>query len=143
MLIAMDRELLARKLTATDYVHAQRLRVRICRRFAEALAGVDAIATPATGCTAPVLPEDALKSGESNLEVTERIMRFAPAANLTGLPAISVPAGYDPAGLPVGLQLMGRAYDEHLLLRLAAVVERGVERRAPKVHYRLLPEAAP
>jgi Asp-tRNA(Asn)/Glu-tRNA(Gln) amidotransferase A subunit family amidase len=133
---------LARRLTATDYVHAQRLRARICDRVAAALAGVDVIALPATGCTSPALPADALRTGESNLEVMERIMRFAQLANLTGLPAISVPAGYDPAGLPVGLQLLGRAFEEGLLLRLAAVVEAGVERRAPKVHYRLLPEAA-
>jgi Asp-tRNA(Asn)/Glu-tRNA(Gln) amidotransferase A subunit family amidase len=131
---------LARKLTATDYVHAQRLRARICRRVADVLAAVDVIAIPTTGCTAPVLATDALKSGESNLEVMERIMRFCTLANLTGLPAISVPAGYDAAGLPVGLQLMGRAFEEHRLLRLAAVVEQGVERRAPQVHYRLLPE---
>ncbi|MBI5480642.1 MAG: amidase [Deltaproteobacteria bacterium] len=133
---------LARKLTATDYVHAQRLRARICGRVASVLAGVDVIAIPATGCTAPLLPRDALKSGESNLEVMERIMRFSTLANLTGLPAISVPAGYDTTGLPVGLQLLGRAFEEHLLLRLAAVVEQGVERRAPQVHYCLLPEAA-
>jgi Asp-tRNA(Asn)/Glu-tRNA(Gln) amidotransferase A subunit family amidase len=132
---------LARRLTATDYVHAQRLRARICQRAVAALAGVDVIAIPTTGRTSPVLPMDALKSGESNLEVMESIMRFAMFANLTGLPAISVPAGYDPAGLPVGLQLVGRAFEEHLLLRLAAVVEQGVERREPRVHYRLLPEA--
>jgi Asp-tRNA(Asn)/Glu-tRNA(Gln) amidotransferase A subunit family amidase len=132
---------LARRLTAYDYIHAQRLRARIAASFAAALGEVDAIATPATGCTAPLLPPDALKTGESNLEVVERIMRFAPVANLTGLPAISVPAGYDHLGLPVGLQLMGRHFEEHLLLRLAAVVERGVERRAPRVHYSLLPTA--
>jgi hypothetical protein len=53
-------------------------------------------------------------------------------ANLFGLPGISVPCGYDGRGLPVGLQLMGRAWEEALLLRMAAVVERGVERRRPQ-----------
>ena len=129
---------LARRLTAYDYVHAQRHRARLCAHFDRVLESVDAICTPTTGRTAPALPADALASGESNLPVADQIMRFAPAANLTGLPAISVPAGYDAAGLPVGLQLMGRAWSESTLLRMARVVEAGIERRTPKVHRRLL-----
>ena len=129
---------LARRLRNTDYVHAQRHRVRLKAHFAAALDRVDAIITPATGRTAPVLPPSALKTGESNLELTDQIMRFAPAANLTGLPAISFPAGYDGEGLPIGIQAMGRAWGEHLLLRIAAVTERAVVRKAPVVHQRLL-----
>jgi Asp-tRNA(Asn)/Glu-tRNA(Gln) amidotransferase A subunit family amidase len=89
------------------------------------------IVTPTAGCTAPAYPADALPDGESNLPQTVVIMRYAQAANLFGLPAITVPAGYDGAGLPIGLQLMGRAWEEALLLRAAAVVEAGVERRKP------------
>ena len=129
---------LARRLQAFDYVHAQRHRTRLCAHFMRALADVDVIVTPATGRTAPVLPLDALRSGESNLVEVDQIMRFAPAPNLTGLPAISVPAGYDDAGLPVGLQLIGRAWHEHVLLRLAAVAEQHVARQPPKVSYRYL-----
>jgi len=125
---------LARRLKATDYVHAQRLRMRICEHFDRALKDVDVIVTPASGCTAREIAADSLKTGESNLGLTGEIMRFAPAANLTGLPAISVPAGYDSAGMPVGLQVMGRAFEEHTLLRLAAVVEGVVERQRPQVY---------
>ena len=85
-----------------------------------------------------MLPLDALLSGESDLALTDEIMRFAPAANLTGLPALSVPAGYDERGLPIGLQLMGRAWHEHVLLRVAAVAEQHVERQPPAVGYRYL-----
>jgi Asp-tRNA(Asn)/Glu-tRNA(Gln) amidotransferase A subunit family amidase len=133
---------LARGLQAYDYVHAQRHRVRLCRHFERALADVDAIVTPATGRTAPVLPLDALHSGESNLALIDQIMRFAPAANLTGHPAISVPAGYDDQGLPVGLQLIGRSWHEHVLLRIAAVAEQHVTRQPPKVGYRYLEQKA-
>ena len=129
---------LARQLSARDYVHAQRLRQRLCAHFAGAFQTVDMIATPTTGCTAPLIPDSALRTGLSDLELTARIMRYAQPGNLTGLPAISVPAGYDKAGLPVGLQLMGPPWSEDQLLRYARVVERGVERKQPTVFRRLL-----
>ncbi len=129
---------LASRLTAADYVHAQRLRVRLCRYFYEVLELVDAIVTPTAGRTAPEIPGKALKTGESNLTVLEQIMRFAPAANLTGLPAVSMPAGYSAEGLPIGFQAVGRLWEEHKLLRLAAVAETVVARREPKVSFRLL-----
>lgn len=133
---------LARRLGAYDYVHAQRHRARLCEHFTRVMGEVDAIATPSTGCTAPAIPADSLVTGESNLPVTAKIMRFAQPGNLTGLPGISVPAGYDANGLPVGLQLLGRAWEEHRLLRFAAVVESAVERRAPAIHRRLLATGA-
>ncbi len=67
-------------------------------------------------------------------------MRFVFPANLTGLPAISFPAGYDPQGLPVGFQAIGRPWAEHVLLRLAHAAEQVVERRAPQVHFQVLPD---
>lgn len=129
---------LARKLAAFDYLHAQRHRARLCRHFARVLAEVDAIVTPTTGRTAPELPVDALQTGESNLALTEQIMRFAPAANLTGLPAITVPSGYDEQGLPIGLHVIGRAWQENVLLRIAAAAEQQLVRQAPRVHLRYL-----
>ena len=129
---------LASRLTAADYVHAQRLRVRLCRYFYEFLERVDAIVTPTAGRTAPRIPKKALKTGESNLTLLEQIMRFAPAANLTGLPAVSMPAGYSEEGLPIGFQVLGRSWEEHKLLRLAAVAETVVSRREPQVNFRLL-----
>lgn len=129
---------LARRLTGRDYVHAQRLRTRICSYFYDALEDVDAIVTPTTGCTAPPLPDDALATGDSNLTLATRIMLYAQAGNLTGLPAISFPAGYDDAGLPIGFQAMGRPWREDLLLKLAAVAEQSVVRKKPNVFFELL-----
>jgi aspartyl-tRNA(Asn)/glutamyl-tRNA(Gln) amidotransferase subunit A len=65
-------------------------------------------------------------------------MRFSTPPNLTGHPAISIPAGYDSGGLPVGLQAIGRYWHEHTLLRLAHAAERAVKRRVPGIDYRLL-----
>ncbi len=129
---------LARSLTARDYVQAQRLRTRAMAQFNAVLRDVDVIVTPSTGVTAPAIPADALPDGESDLTTVLEIMRFATPANLTGLPAISFPAGYDAQGLPIGLQAIGRAWQENVLLRLARAAERIIERRAPQVHYRLL-----
>ena len=131
---------LARRLKATDYVHAQRHRVKLCAQFDAVMRKVDAVVTPSTGCTAPVIAKKALKTDESNLTLVDRIMRYARPANITGYPAISFPAGYDSRGLPIGFQAMGRSFEEHKLLQIAAVAEGLVERQAPQVHYRMLPE---
>jgi Asp-tRNA(Asn)/Glu-tRNA(Gln) amidotransferase A subunit family amidase len=129
---------LAGRLKASDYVHAQRLRVALCQQFDAVMRRVSGIVSPATGCTAKPIRGKALRTGESYLEQTDTIMRFARPANITGLPAISFPAGYDSDGLPVGFQVMGRAFDEAALLRIAAAAEAICERREPRVHWRLL-----
>lgn len=129
---------LGRALTSYDYVHAQRLRSEISKRFLDVLKKVDVIITPTTGLTAPRIPLDALKTGESNLNLTTKIMQYAQAANLTGIPAITFPAGYDELGMPIGFQAMGRPWQEDLLLRLAASAQVHVERRKPKVFFDVL-----
>ena len=130
---------LQRYLGSDDYVHAQRLRPLFFRRFMAALSKADVILTPATACTAPQLPADALSTGESNLPLMDKLMRFVHAGNFAGLPAISFPAGYDSnSGLPIAMQAMGRPWEEHVLLRVAGAAERRVARRGPLVHHRLL-----
>ena len=129
---------LARRLAATDYVQAQRLRVGFARDFGALYQRIDVLATPATGRTAPLIPPDALATGESNLAVTDQILRFALPANVLGYPAISVPAGYDSQGLPVGFQLMGRPWEDAALFAPARVVEAASPRKRPKVHRSLL-----
>nr|WP_226894951.1 amidase [Luteolibacter marinus] len=129
---------LARHLTSSDYIQAQRVRTRAMAIFRRAFENVDAILTPTTGCTAPRIQSDAMRGGESDLALLSEIMRFVVAGNLTGLPAISFPAGHDPAGLPVGMQAIGRWWDEPVLLRIAAVAEHFAERRKPAIHYSLL-----
>lgn len=126
--------------TARDYIKAQRVRTQMMDHFDAALREVDAIITPTTGLPAPAIPDDALPDGESDLSTLVEIMRFATPANMTGLPAISFPAGYSDAGLPTGMQAIGRAWEEPTLLRLALAAERVVERRAPQIHYPVLGE---
>lgn len=129
---------LSRTFTARDYIRAQQARTRLIRNFGDALAKVDLIITPSAGIAAPAIPPAALKDGDSDLTTLAEIMRFATPANMTGLPAISFPAGYTDAGLPIGMQAMGRAWEEPALLRLALVAEQMVERRRPRVWFDLL-----
>ncbi|KAK9942874.1 hypothetical protein M0R45_008518 [Rubus argutus] len=114
---------LFRSFSASDYVAAQCLRRRIMYHHMEIFKKVDVIVTPTTGMTAPKIPPSALKDGETDMQVTGYLMRFIIAANLLGLPAISIPVGYDKQGLPIGLQLIGRPWGEASMLRLATAVE--------------------
>ena len=123
---ALDTRLnlaLAHTFTSQDYIHAQRIRTQAIAGFQNALRDVDAIVTPATAITAPPIRQDAQPNGESDLTQLSEIMRFAPFSNLTGHPAISFPAGYSEEGLPIGLQAIGRPWEEHVLFRLAYAAE--------------------
>ncbi|MFE8072203.1 amidase [Marinobacteraceae bacterium S3BR75-40.1] len=124
--------------SATDYVQAQRVRTLAIKAFQKALDEVDVMILPTTSCTAPPIRPDAVPHGESDLRTMEKLMRFVTPSNLTGFPAITVPAGYDSEGLPVGVQLIGRAWDEHLLLRLARIIEAAAPRQRPAVFSDLL-----
>ncbi|KAM2605007.1 hypothetical protein TB2_033859 [Malus domestica] len=114
---------LFRSFSASDYIAAQCLRRRIMYHHMEIFKKVDVIVTPTTGMTAPIIPPAALKDGETDMRVTGDLMRFVIAGNLLGLPAISVPVGYDKQGLPIGLQLIGRPWGESSILRLASAIE--------------------
>jgi Asp-tRNA(Asn)/Glu-tRNA(Gln) amidotransferase A subunit family amidase len=129
---------IGRHFRATDLVHALRHRHKLTREYLALMQGVDVIVTPTTACTAPPIPEASLPEGESNLPVVDQLMRFVRVGNLTGFPALAVPAGFDAAGLPVSVQLLGRPWEEHLLLRLGRVIEASVERRVPPVHVSVL-----
>ena len=100
------------------YLRAQRVRTLIANDFKAAFEKVDAILTPAT-------PSPAFAIGERNDDPIGMFLNdvFTVPANLAGLPGISVPAGLSDDGLPLGLQLLGKAFDEETLLRVAGVLE--------------------
>lgn len=137
----LTREMLAivRNTRPSDYVIAQRFRTRAMHSFLSALERVSVIVTPSAATTAPVIPKRSLPDGELNVEQTMRTMQFAAIANFTGLPAITVPAGYDRCGLPIGLQFIGRPWGEGLLFRLAYAADTIVQHKRPTTYYDLLP----
>ena len=84
---------------------------------------VNLILTPSTAITAPRINPRSLTYGETDSEVTSDAMRFVSFANFSGVPAVSVPAGYDDNKLPIGLQFVAKWFDEATLLRMAKVSE--------------------
>jgi aspartyl-tRNA(Asn)/glutamyl-tRNA(Gln) amidotransferase subunit A len=101
------------------YLKAQQVRTLIRRDYEQAFARVDAVAVP----TSPV---PAFELGARTDDPLQMYLAdcFTVGASLAGLPAISVPCGFAPPRLPVGLQLTGRLFDERTILRLAAAYER-------------------
>jgi len=104
---------------ATHYVQAQRYRAVLSDRFNEVLQNADAIVTPTVPFTAPPVgaTEVKLEDGET-LDIITAVMRYNALAPLTGMPALSVPCGFADDGLPVGMQLIGRAFEEATVLRI-------------------------
>jgi aspartyl-tRNA(Asn)/glutamyl-tRNA(Gln) amidotransferase subunit A len=104
---------------ATDYLHALEKRKIVRADFEAAFARVDAILAPTTPFAPPEIGQKTVRIETEEEPIRGALVRMNRPANFTGLPAISVPCGFTRAGLPVGLQLIGRAFDEAGLLRIA------------------------
>ena len=111
-----------------DYVQAQRVRKALTSEFNEALQKYDLIASP-------TMSNPAGRFDETDVMSTARVPSFTGPYNLTGMPAISVPCGFTESGLPIGLQLAGRHFDEPTVIRAAYTYQQHVrlfERRPPE-----------
>ena len=100
------------------YLKAQQVRTLIRRDFERAFADVDVIVTP-------ISPTTAFRLGEKTDDPLQMYLTdvFTIAVNLAGLPAISIPCGYDEAGLPIGLQVIGKPFAEERVLQVAHAYE--------------------
>ncbi len=107
------------------YLRAQKVRQRIAQDFRDAFERVDAILTPATPSASFGLGE---KSGDPVAMYLNDI--FTVTANLAGLPALALPADVDAQGLPLGLQVIGKALDEESVFAVSAELERAANFRA-------------
>jgi aspartyl-tRNA(Asn)/glutamyl-tRNA(Gln) amidotransferase subunit A len=111
------------------YLRAQKVRTLIKRDFEEVFAkGISAILTPATPSAAFGVGE---KGGADPVEMYLNDI-FTVTVNMAGLPGIAVPAGRDAQGLPLGLQLIGKAFDEERLFTLGGVIEEAAGFFSPK-----------
>ena len=113
------------KVSATAYLQAMEVRYSFIEQFhaAMAKANVDALVASTTPIPAPMIGEEATSVCGANHPTRALLLRLNRPANLAGLPAVSVPCGLTPEGLPVGLQLIGSVTDEHLLLQIAKLFE--------------------
>ncbi|MFJ1565738.1 amidase [Streptomyces erythrochromogenes] len=112
-------------MTAGDYLRAQRARTLVRQAWLDMAAGVDVIAAPTVPMTAVDAGQTTMTWGDGTVEsVSDAYVRLSAPANVTGVPALTVPVGLDPQGLPIGMQLMGRPFDEATLLRAGHAYER-------------------
>ncbi len=121
--LALDTRIglvVARHVGRSLYERGQRLRARVAAVVAAALAEVDLLVSPTTGQTAPLIPAAGTLG---DVRQNFALMRATALANVTGQPAISYPVGFDRRGLPIGMQLVARPFEEALLLRVARIGE--------------------
>lgn len=118
----------------TAYVLAQRARAFFTQEFTAALQGADVLVTPTTTVPARPIEEDPAAAPAVSLAMSTELTRFTAPINLTGFPALSVPCGFTRGGLPVGLQIIGKPFDEGTVLRAGHAYEQATEwhtRRPP------------
>ncbi len=111
---------MASLMPAVAYVQAQRLRAAIVEAWRRLWQEIDLLATPTTVVTAARIEE-------ADLSTTLTLLRNTNPFNLSGQPAISLPCGFDRQGLPIGLQLVGRWWDEATVLRAAHAYQRATD----------------
>ena len=118
------------KVVATQYLAGLDLQRRLRAEFDAAFQQVDAIVAPTASISAPPIGQDHAEVDGDELPLRAALLGMNRPANFTGHPAISVPCGFTREGLPIGLQLIGRSFDESTLLRIALVYERAHDWRA-------------
>ncbi|HVN79555.1 MAG TPA: amidase [Terriglobia bacterium] len=110
-------------LPATDYLDAQRLRRVMRQEFETVWKGVNCLFTPTTPTSAPKIGQATLEFNGTEEDTRIATTRLVRAVNALGFPALSIPCGRDTLGLPMGLQIIGPAFQEELILRVGAALE--------------------
>ncbi len=116
---------MGRLVTGPDYLLAEQYRSALMQAYRKVFDGVDVVLGPTTPITAWKRGEWTVQVAGQAESVLAAYWRFTYPYNLTGLPAISVPCGFDRDGLPIGLQIAARPFDEATVLRVAHAYERG------------------
>lgn len=116
-----------RYLLATDYVKSQRARTLLQRNFNEAFKRAEVIVSPTLPALPPLVGEVWVQSGDMREHVVDAFLRFNIPFDLTGFPAISLPCGFSAAGLPIALQIAGRAFEEATILKFAHAYEQSAD----------------
>ena len=112
---------------AISYLEAMRWRGIALEAQLAATAGVDAVIAPVAPVAAPTIAESDVGNKPGAEAVIQNLTRFTRPINYLGLPSLAIPAGFTGSGLPVGLQLTGRPFDEATILRIGAGFQRATD----------------
>jgi len=126
----------SRRLTALAYLRAQQGRCAYTERLIHALEHTSVLAVPTLPVVAPRVDRGKARLGGLAEDLRLALLRLTRPANLAGLPAISLPCGFSSEGMPIGLQLIGKPFDEATVLRVAYAYERATS------WHKLLPSEA-
>ena len=107
-----------------SYLEAVRWRGPALAAYLAEVAGVDAVIAPVAPVAAPTIAESDVGNSPDAEAVIQRLTRFTRPVNYIGLPSLAIPSGFTKSGLPVGMQLIGRSFDEAMLLRIGAAFQR-------------------
>jgi aspartyl-tRNA(Asn)/glutamyl-tRNA(Gln) amidotransferase subunit A len=110
-------------LTATQYLAAQQARRNTIAAYRELWRSFDVLVTPTSPIAAPLIGATTAKLAGKEVPLVRAFLDLTLPFNLTGQPALSVPCGFTRSGLPIGMQLVGRPFDEATLFRAAAAYE--------------------
>ncbi|HWA80363.1 MAG TPA: amidase [Acetobacteraceae bacterium] len=113
-----------RFVTGADYLKAEQFRHVLMNDYARLFETADVVLGPTEPITAPPVGADIVALGPHRESALAATWRLTYPYNLTGLPAITLPCGFDDNGLPIGLQIAGRPFDEATVLRAAAAYEK-------------------
>ncbi|XP_075479339.1 fatty acid amide hydrolase-like isoform X1 [Primulina tabacum] len=123
-----------------EYLNAQRIRNRQLQFHEKIFSMADIIVTPTVGVTAYDIKDDATRTGELDYINGAALVRYQVAGNFLGLPAVTVPVGYDQSSLPIGLQFIGKPWSESLLIHVAYAIQALClsEQKKPEIFYDML-----
>ena len=120
---------------AVSYLEAMRWRGPALSAYLAAVAGTDAVIAPVAPMPAVTIAESDVGNSQNAQAVIQRITRFTRPINYLGLPSLSIPCGFTKPGLPVGMQIIGRSFDEAMLVRIGAAFQRATDfhQKVPKL----------
>jgi aspartyl-tRNA(Asn)/glutamyl-tRNA(Gln) amidotransferase subunit A len=115
---------------AVSYLEAMRWRGPALSAYLAAVAGTDAVLVPVAPVPAPTIAESDVGNSPGAEAVIQRLTKFTRPVNYLGLPSLAIPSGFTRGGLPVAMQLIGRSFDEAMLLRIGAAFQRATDHHA-------------
>jgi len=118
-----------RLVPATDYINAQRIRKMLVSEFCALFSTIDCLLTPTTPTTAPLIGQKQVELDGEMVDTRLATTRLVRGVNVLGFPALSMPCGHSAEGLPIGVQMIARPFEEHLLLVLGEALESELSRR--------------